>query len=95
VFIFAFLPGALLAFHSCRHCGAARGALLVLPLLSLLFYGWWNPAYLPLLVPLILANWALAVGITRFLATTWRSMAPPRVRCTPVCICATPMQVNR
>jgi alginate O-acetyltransferase complex protein AlgI len=62
-FIFAFLPLSLLVFHGLRCAGFERSSIFALTLLSLLFYGWWNPVYLLLLVPLMLANYAIAVRI--------------------------------
>ncbi len=62
-FIFLFLPLTLLLFHSLRNAGLERGSILVLTLMSLVFYGWWNAKYLLLLVPLILVNFVLATRI--------------------------------
>jgi D-alanyl-lipoteichoic acid acyltransferase DltB (MBOAT superfamily) len=59
-FIFAFLPVSLLIYHALRRGGRGREAIVALTLLSLFFYGWWNPIYVLLLVPLTLANFALA-----------------------------------
>jgi len=62
-FIFAFLPFSLGIFHGLRRAGLERWSILSLTLLSLVFYGWWNVVYLLLLVPLMFANFAIAVGI--------------------------------
>jgi alginate O-acetyltransferase complex protein AlgI len=62
-FIFGFLPLSLLVFHGLRRAGFERSSIFALTLLSLLFYGWWNPVYLLLLVPLMLVNYAIAVQI--------------------------------
>ncbi|NBO17728.1 MAG: MBOAT family protein [Proteobacteria bacterium] len=62
-FIFAFLPFSLLIYHGLRRLGLERAATLALTLCSLGFYGWWNPVYLLLLVPLTLANYAIAKHI--------------------------------
>jgi alginate O-acetyltransferase complex protein AlgI len=62
-FILGFLPLTLLLFHGLRAAGLARGSIGLLALLSLGFYGWWNPIYLLLIVPLIVANFALAASI--------------------------------
>ena len=62
-FIFAFLPFALLTYHGLRWAGFERGAILALTLLSLGFYGWWNPIYLLLLIPLTFANYIFAKRI--------------------------------
>jgi alginate O-acetyltransferase complex protein AlgI len=63
IFIFVFLPLSLLIYHGLRHAGLERCSILSLTLLSLFFYGWWNPIYLLLLVPLTLAIFAIAKGI--------------------------------
>lgn len=60
IFIFIFLPGSLLVYHSLQSAGFKRCSIFALTLLSLFFYGWWNPVYLLLLVPLTLANYAIA-----------------------------------
>lgn len=76
-FVFAFLPLSLLVYHSLRRLGCARAAILALTLLSLGFYGWWNPVYLLLIVPLIFVNYALALlivpreGRSRRFARAW------------------------
>src|SRR5215470_6422663 len=62
-FILGFLPVTLLLFHGLRAAGLARSSIGLLALLSLGFYGWWNPIYLLLIVPLIVANFALAACI--------------------------------
>src|SRR5262249_56029118 len=62
-FILGFLPATLLLFHGLRAAGLARSSIGLLALLSLGFYGWWNPIYLLLIVPLIVANFALAACI--------------------------------
>src|SRR5207245_1480286 len=43
--------------------GFALSSIGLLALLSLLFYGWWNPIYLLLIVPLMLVNFVLAARI--------------------------------
>ena len=62
-FILGFMPVALLLFHGLRGAGLARSSIGLLALLSLVFYGWWNPIYLLLIVPLMLMNFALAACI--------------------------------
>jgi alginate O-acetyltransferase complex protein AlgI len=62
-FILGFMPLTLLLFHGLRAAGRARSSIGLLALLSLGFYGWWNPIYLLLIVPLIVANFALAASI--------------------------------
>src|SRR5262249_40838271 len=62
-FILGFLPLTLLLFHGLRGAGLARSSIGLLSLMSLLFYGWWNPIYLLLIVPLMLVNFVLAARI--------------------------------
>ncbi len=62
-FILGFMPLTLLLFHGLRAAGLPRSSIGLLALLSLGFYGWWNPIYLLLIVPLIAANFALAASI--------------------------------
>ena len=59
VFLFAFLPVALLGFFALAQFGrgVAAGWLIAA---SLVFYGWWNPAFLPLLFVSILGNFAIS-----------------------------------
>ena len=59
-FIFGFLPLFLTGFFL-----AGRWALYWLILASLLFYGWWNPWHVPLLVGSILSNHAIGLRIHR------------------------------
>lgn len=59
-FLFAFLPLSLAIYHGLCRAGQERGAIFALMPLSLGFYAWWNPVYLLLLIPLVLANFALA-----------------------------------
>jgi alginate O-acetyltransferase complex protein AlgI len=60
IFIFIFLPISLLIYHGLQRAGWQRCSILALTLLSFFFYGWWNPVYLLLLVPLTLANYVIA-----------------------------------
>ena len=77
-FILLFLPLTLLLWRLALGWGGLRPALALLVAGSLLFYGWWNPAYLPGLVASILLNFwigrqilnALAAG-RKPLATRW------------------------
>lgn len=56
-FLFAFLPLTLLGFWILASRGNARGAMLWLLAMSLVFYGWWNPVYLILLVGSVVVNY--------------------------------------
>jgi alginate O-acetyltransferase complex protein AlgI len=62
-FLLGFMPLTLLVFHGLRAAGFTRASIGMLALMSLFFYGWWNPVYLLLIVPLMLLNFALAVCI--------------------------------
>lgn len=64
-FILIFLPAALVLFHALHAARYVRSALFSLALMSLLFYGWWNPVYLLLLAPMTLANFGIARLILR------------------------------
>jgi alginate O-acetyltransferase complex protein AlgI len=71
-YIFAFLPATFAVFWLLMWRGQKSAALVSLSLASLFFYGWWNPAYVPLLLFLVLANYAIGY----YLATRrlWRKM---------------------
>jgi len=58
LFLLAFLPAALAAYGLVGRCARLRIPSLVL--LSFVFYGWWNPWLLPLLVLSIVVNWLAA-----------------------------------
>jgi D-alanyl-lipoteichoic acid acyltransferase DltB (MBOAT superfamily) len=64
VFVFAFLPLAWLGYLVALRQPWARSGIAFLGLASLFFYGWWNPAFLPLLGMSIVLNY----GIGRWLA---------------------------
>ena len=49
-FLFVFLPITLLGFFLCRHFHLPRTAMAWLVLASLVFYAWWNPIYVCLLI---------------------------------------------
>jgi D-alanyl-lipoteichoic acid acyltransferase DltB (MBOAT superfamily) len=65
VFLFGFLPIVLLGFHVLRRFG--RNILLVVWLLaaSMVFYAWWSPSFLLLLIASMLANYYLGYAIQR------------------------------
>lgn len=64
-FIFAFLPITLLGFHLLGKYQFYRGAIVWLVLASLFFYGWWNPAYLLLIIGSTLFNYGVGVALSR------------------------------
>ena len=63
-FILGFLPLTLLAFFlTAKHLGS-RPALAVLTFASLLFYAWWNPPYVALIVLSMLINYAIGTHLS-------------------------------
>ena len=62
IFIFAFLPLGLAGFHLLSRLGR-RTAAAWLVLISICFYGWWNPQYLVLLALSVGLNFAAAEAI--------------------------------
>jgi alginate O-acetyltransferase complex protein AlgI len=63
VFLFLFLPVAVAGFYLLGRGGNMRAAALWLTVASFFFYGWWNPAYLPLFAISIVVNYWIGVGI--------------------------------
>ncbi|GJD59853.1 MBOAT family O-acyltransferase [Methylobacterium dankookense] len=59
VFLLAFLPAAL-ALHGLAERYRPAWRLPVLVGLSFVFYGWWDPRFVPLLAASILLNWGIA-----------------------------------
>lgn len=62
-FIYLFMPPVFLGYLLLRYMGWENGIIWWLSLASLLFYGWWNPLYLPLLLGSVVINY----GLHRFL----------------------------
>jgi alginate O-acetyltransferase complex protein AlgI len=66
VFVFVFLPLAWLGYLVALRLPWARSGIAFLGLASLFFYGWWNPAFLPLLgVSIVLNYWMGRLLATR------------------------------
>jgi len=65
VFVFAFVPAVLVLFMAARRLLPVAGMLVCLLLASLLFYGYWNPVYLALLVPSMLVNYGFGVRLAQ------------------------------
>jgi len=65
VFIFLFLPCVLIFYYALIKRGNANYALYSLVAFSLLFYGWWKPAYLVLIVSSVIGNYFLGAWIGR------------------------------
>ena len=64
IFIFAFLPLALLAFYLLGRI-STRAAGLSLVVSSLIFYAWWNPPFVLLLMGSVAFNYAVSLWIAR------------------------------
>lgn len=56
IFLFGFLPVALFGFFALGLLDLRKSAVVWLTLTSLVFYGWWNPGYLPLLIVSVVIN---------------------------------------
>ena len=65
VFIFCFLPVVLAGFAALARFSRRSAAALWLVVASFAFYGWWNPAFVPLLAGSIAFNYTLAWLIGR------------------------------
>jgi D-alanyl-lipoteichoic acid acyltransferase DltB (MBOAT superfamily) len=63
IFIFLFLPVTLLGFHLIGSLGKYRVAIAWLVGASLFFYGWWNFAYLGLMLGSMLFNYGVGVAL--------------------------------
>jgi D-alanyl-lipoteichoic acid acyltransferase DltB (MBOAT superfamily) len=63
MFTFLFLPVVLFGYHQTGQQGHYHIAIAWLVGASLFFYGWWNPAYLGLILTPVLFNYGLGVSI--------------------------------
>lgn len=70
-FLLMFLPVCLAGYYWASRLASQRTAIAWLALCSLFFYGWWNPAYLGLMIASILFNY----GAGLLLAGQYRSKA--------------------
>ena len=57
-FLLLFLPLTLLFYYACA--ASRRAMIAALCVSSLVFYAWWDPRFLPLLLASTVANWAIA-----------------------------------
>src|SRR5437764_6506577 len=64
VFLFLFLPATVAAYILVRQVAGPRAVLALLLVASIFFYGWWNPAYVPLLLGIAAFNFIVARAIT-------------------------------
>jgi len=74
-FIFIFLPVVLIVFHLIGKRGHHRIAIAWLVGASLFFYGWWNPAYLGLMIFSILFNYSIGMSLSNSLSYKLSSKA--------------------
>lgn len=65
-FIFFFVPITLIVFFQIGNGGHHKVAIAWLVGASLFFYGWWNPAYLGLLIGSILLNYAIGITLANY-----------------------------
>ena len=65
IFIFVFLPIVIFTFYFVGRRGYHRAAIAWLVLSSLFFYGWWNPAYIMLLLVSIICNYSFGLWIIK------------------------------
>ncbi|MCV0423871.1 MAG: MBOAT family protein [Roseibium sp.] len=56
-FIYLFLPPVLIGYLVLRHWGWENGIIWWLTIASLVFYAWWTPVYLPLLLGSVVVNY--------------------------------------
>ena len=62
-FILLFLPVAVAAYYAAAQWPAARQTVLIIA--SLVFYGWWDVRFLPLLIGQIAASWLMSLWYER------------------------------
>jgi D-alanyl-lipoteichoic acid acyltransferase DltB (MBOAT superfamily) len=60
IFLLVFLPLTLAFYHGIRFRIGTRAGIATLVVASFVFYGWWSPKYLPLLLGLMAADYLIA-----------------------------------
>ncbi|WP_419626513.1 MBOAT family O-acyltransferase [Thiolapillus sp.] len=65
IFLFVFLPAVLFGYHHLQRAGRFEWALHYLLLASLVFYAWWNPIYLALIIGSMVVNYQLGEALRR------------------------------
>jgi len=73
LFIFLFLPCVLIFYYAFIKRGSFNYAIYSLVAFSLLFYGWWKPAYLLLIVSSVVGNYLLGtwIGTLKIRSSNW------------------------
>jgi D-alanyl-lipoteichoic acid acyltransferase DltB (MBOAT superfamily) len=69
VYVLAFLPLTVALYYALASAAAARQWVLIAA--SLVFYGWWDPRFIILVVSQITATWLLALAYERSGARAW------------------------
>lgn len=63
IFIFVYLPLTLAVFFLLGRAGQQQRATSWLVFMSLLFYGWWNPVYLALILGSMSFNYVIGAAL--------------------------------
>jgi alginate O-acetyltransferase complex protein AlgI len=63
IFLFAFLPLTLLVFYVLGSMGRLRLALASVLIASFIYYAWWNPVYMLLIISSLVMNYFIGVAI--------------------------------
>lgn len=66
IFIFLFLPVVLIGYYGLNHFQYYRISNIFLMGMSIWFYGYFNPKYIPVICVSILANYILSRGMTNW-----------------------------
>lgn len=74
-YVFAFFPVVLIGFFALNRFHLVQAAKWWLALSSIVFYAWWYPANLPILLTSVLVNWAVVNAIWRSTSAEARKRA--------------------
>jgi len=77
VFLFAFLPITLFGFFLIARLRGAVAAKAWLAAASILFYGWWNPIYLPLIIGSMVVNYGVGSYLQSANVRSWVALRIP------------------
>ena len=75
VFLFVFLPLTLAVFYIAGALQRLRVAVFLLIVASLIYYAWWNPVYLPLILGSMVLNYLLGLALTKAVRAQQRGRA--------------------
>ncbi|MES2307863.1 MAG: MBOAT family protein [Verrucomicrobiota bacterium] len=76
IFLFVFFPITWIGYFSVRQWWGHRASMTFIALASLFFYGWWNPLYLGLIIPLLIVNYGLGKTQNRYFEKHSRGNKP-------------------